>query len=169
MRASRSASVSAATRAPSASYASRARLRVERLPHFAERFLQRLLILGHGLPLARLHRLDFRGQSPALEDRLRERNRELPDAGGPREEIAQRRAFAAKKAGQRDPGKERSARLRDACVGRDQALLGGGHVGPAQQQVRRQSFGHDRRGRPAALRAPRDRVLGDGARAAAGE
>ncbi len=111
----------------------------------------------------------FREQPAALEDRLRERERERPDGRRAGEEIAERRAFAAEEAGQYDAREERRARLGDACVGGDQALLRFDDVGAAQQQVGRQSLGYDGRLRLALLGATLNGALRDGARAAARE
>ena len=51
-------------------------------------------------------------------------------------------AGGAEVAGQRDVREERRARGADVGVGGEQLLLGGAHVGPAHQQVRRQAGGH---------------------------
>ena len=76
-----------------------------------------------------------------VEDRLQQLRR----AGeGERAALEQARELAARGAevgGQRDARKERRARRADVGVGGEQLLLGGAHVGPADEQVRRQAGG----------------------------
>ena len=139
-----------------------AQLRGERLPHLAERLLQGLLVLGQRLALAGLYALDLGKQASALEDGLRQPERERPDGRRTREKIAQRRAFAPEHTRQRDPREQCRARRRDAGVGGDQALLRFDNVRAPQQQIGRQALRHHRRLRLTLFRATRDAVVHDG-------
>src|SRR5438309_40142 len=84
----------------------RARLRYERRTHFAEGVLDGPLVLRQRGALARLRRLASSLEPPALKDRLRQGEPELPYARGAAEEVAERRALASEAAGQHDRGKQ---------------------------------------------------------------
>src|SRR5258706_11586192 len=96
----------------------RARLRGERAADFAERGLDGLLVLRQDLALARRGGIGAGLEPAAGEDRLGQREADVPEAGRTGEEVGERGALAAKRAGERDGGKHLRARLRDARVRR---------------------------------------------------
>src|SRR6266567_6407254 len=78
----------------------------QRVRDLAERGLDRLLIDGERLPLARALNVDQRGQLARLEDRCRQPGGEGPDAARHGKQTRKRFALAAEIAGERDRRKE---------------------------------------------------------------
>src|SRR5205823_14819825 len=100
-----------------------ARLGGERGAHLAEGVLDRLLVAGERLALARLRRLGARFEPAAGEDRLRQRQADRPEARAAGEELRQPGALAAERGGERDRGEHLGARRGDARVGGEQLAL----------------------------------------------
>ena len=88
----------------------------QRIRHFAERLLDRLLIDEHRFLAPRLGERDLRSRASGVEDRLHQRRGGRPRAAGAGEERRQRRAGDAAGSGQRDLRKIR--RPRDADLRR---------------------------------------------------
>ncbi|MCU0868202.1 MAG: hypothetical protein MUF30_01165, partial [Burkholderiales bacterium] len=89
----------------------------------------------------------------AVEQRQRERRPDRPEAARRLRPAIERGVAIADRAGEREVGIERGLRDADLCIGRRHAALGGGDVGAAFEQRRRQPWrqgrcgGHERRGR----------------------
>ena len=89
--------------------------------------------------------VEIAAQLSRMEDRERHRRAHLPHAGGPGEELRQRRALQTEHPRERNPWKERGLRLTDVGVRGDESLLGLTDIRPSFQQPRRQSGRHLRR------------------------
>ena len=116
--------------------------RREILLHFAKRDEHLLAILGSGFVECAAGAGEV-GLVPSTgEDRERKARPEGPDAAVPVEERVELGAGVARRSGETQDGEERSLRDADAGVGGGQLALGGGDVGTALQQFRRQRAGH---------------------------
>ena len=103
---------------------------------------RRLPIAGGGGVVSGQGLIDRGGACAAVKHVLRQRHAQRPQQFGCRNHVQQVAAAGADAALQRELRKVGAARHADARIGGGHGALGGGHVGPAQQQFRRHAGRH---------------------------
>ena len=117
----------------------------ERVGNFRHRPQHALAISRARLLRLRPRRAVAGAQTAALEHRTGQRAAHIPQVAGPSGEGRQLGAGAPEKGGEPDLRKEICHAHAHVCRGGHQLLLGRHHVGPAPQEIARQTGGHFRR------------------------